>query len=262
MNERATRSGAMTSHLEQAVTQFLTPRSLPPTPRDDELRRRGEELSLRCGLGASAWGSGPTILLAHGWESRRTHWGAFVPSLIEAGYRVVAVDAPAHADSPGTEVSVFDYAQALSSVGAEIGPLAGVVGHSFGAAAGAIALHLGLNAERAVLISGPASLTGVIERWGRHHGLSDEELPTFVRLIAQRTEVSLDNLDLTRIAVKLKQPALIIHDRGDDDIPLTDAMAISAAWPGSTLVVTDRFGHRRILIAKDVVKHVVGFLRN
>ncbi|WP_010585748.1 alpha/beta fold hydrolase [Schlesneria paludicola] len=250
------------SHLQQAVTQFLTPRSLPPTPRDEELLRRGMGLNLSCGLAATAWGTGPTILLAHGWESRRTHWGAFVPSLIETGFRVIAVDAPAHADSPGTQVSVFDYAQALAGVGREIGPLSGVVGHSFGAAAAAFALHLGLDAERAVLISGPASLTAVIERWGRHHGMSEDEIPTFVRLVAERTEVPLKSLDLAHVAVDLKQPALIIHDRGDDDIPLEDALALVAAWPRATLVVTERFGHRRILIAKEVVKHVVHFLKD
>ena len=248
------------SHLNQAVTKFLSPRSIPATARDDELLARGVGLTLDCGLAATAWGCGPTVLLAHGWESRRTHWGAFVPSLTEAGFRVVAIDAPAHADSPGDQVTVFEYGQALVNVGREIGPLAGVVGHSFGAAAAALSLQLGLSAARAVLISGPASLSAVIERWGRHHRILEEELPMFVRLVSQRVEVPLERLDLTRVAADLMQPALIIHDRGDDDIPLEDAVAVAAAWPGARLLVTNRYGHRRILIAKEIVGAVVDFL--
>lgn len=247
-------------HLRQAVIRFLTPRSLAATLRDEELVRQGTTVELACGLAATSWGEGPTVLMAHGWESRRTHWGSFIPALTAAGFRVVAIDAPAHGDSPGDQVSVFDYAQSLIKVGSQLGPLAGVVGHSFGAAAAAIALHLGLNSACAVLISGPVSLSAVIERWGRHHQMDEAQIPMFVTMVAQQTGVPLEKLDLALIVKALKQPALIIHDRGDDDIPVSDAETIAGAWPGSRLLITDRYGHRRVLIAKEIVRAVVGFV--
>ena len=45
----------------------------------------------------------------------------------------MAVDAPAHGDSPGAKANVLQYAKMLIDVGRELGPLAGIVGHSFGA---------------------------------------------------------------------------------------------------------------------------------
>ncbi len=47
----------------------------------------------------------------------------------------------------------LQYGLGLVQVGQEIGPLAGIVAHSFGSGAAAIALHRGSQAERAVLIS-------------------------------------------------------------------------------------------------------------
>jgi pimeloyl-ACP methyl ester carboxylesterase len=247
--------------LHRAVDRFLTPRPSPAKPRDRELLQQGTALSLACGLAATAWGKGPTVLLAHGWESRGTHWGAFVPPLVEAGFRAVAVDAPAHGDSPGRRANVLQYGLSLVEVGREIGLLAGIVGHSFGAGATAIAVHRGVMAERVVLISGPASLVGVITRWGRHHRIDEALLPDFVELVAREVGVPVDSLDLTILAAQSKCPALVIHDRSDDDIPLEDGLAVAAAWPGAKSLITERYGHRRILIAKDVVEAVVAFLK-
>ena len=44
-----------------------------------------------------SWGSGPTVLLVHGWEGRGSQLSAFAPALVKAGFRVVAVDMPAMA---------------------------------------------------------------------------------------------------------------------------------------------------------------------
>ena len=55
-------------------------------------------------------------------------------------------------------------------------------------------------------------------------------------------------------------PALVVHDRDDPEIPLDNAEAISEAWPGSTLLVTEKLGPRRVLISRKVIQAVVEFL--
>jgi len=85
-----------------ALEGFFTPRRLPPAPRDEKLLAAGRTLTLADGdMVATAWGQGPRVLLAHGWESRRTHWMSFIEPLTQAGLEVIAVDAPAHGESPG-----------------------------------------------------------------------------------------------------------------------------------------------------------------
>jgi pimeloyl-ACP methyl ester carboxylesterase len=71
----------------------------------------------------------------------------------------------------------------------------------------------------------------------------------------------IDTLDIVQMAATLSQPALIVHDRGDDEIPIEDALTVASAWPGAKTLITRRYGHGRILIAKDVVREVVAFLK-
>lgn len=250
--------------LRHALARFMTPRRMPPTRRDEELLAEGTALSLRCQWAATAWGdqNAPTVLLAHGWNSRRSHWSAFVPGLTTSGFRVVAVDAPAHGDSPGDRAHVLGYGKALRAVGEELGPLAGIVGHSFGAGAAAIALYHGLDAGRAVLICGPASLVALIERWCRRHQIPEDEIPRFLSRLEHEVGETIETLDIPRLAPRLTQPVLVVHDRGDEDVPVEDGVAVATAWPGARLMITERYGHRRILLAREVVRAVRDFLVN
>jgi pimeloyl-ACP methyl ester carboxylesterase len=259
--DSTTEKSETSDHLNDAVDRFLTPEPSPPTARDEELQSRGIRLKLECGLAATSWGDGPTVLLAHGWNSRGTHWGAFINALVEDGFRAVAVDAPAHGDSPGRQAHVFQYGMGLAQMNEQIGPIRAIVGHSFGAGACVIAVHRGLNVERVALLSGPASLRAVVERWGRRKQLPEFEIPTFVQMVERAVGEPIDALDIVQMAARLTQPALIVHDRGDDEIPVEDGMAVASAWPGAKLLVTERYGHGRILIAKEVVREVLTFLK-
>ncbi len=246
--------------LESAVDAFLTPRRAALRSRDEALLNRGTKLGLNHGLAASSWGDGKTVLLVHGWNSRGTHWGAFIDALNEAGFRAVAVDAPGHGDSPGDRCHVLQYGKALVDVARQVGPLAGVVGHSFGAGATVIALERGLKAQRVVLLGGPASLISVVDRWGRDHRLSEMEIPVFRQLVERAVGEPIDGLDLAKIAPSLRQPALIVHDLDDEEIPVSDALSVAAAWPGARMLTTNGYGHRRLLVAADVIREVTAFL--
>jgi pimeloyl-ACP methyl ester carboxylesterase len=222
--------------LERAEAAFFTTSRSARTARDEALLLRGVTLKGESELAVTSWGEGPAVLLVHGWNSRGTHWGAHIDALNEAGFRAVAVDAPGHGESPGERCHVVQFGRVLVEVGRQIGPLAGVVAHSF------------------------ASLVAVVERWGRAHELSESEIPAFVERVARAVNEPIADLDLTRIASTLRLPALIVHDRDDDEVPVGDARVVAAAWPGARLLVTERFGHRRILIAREVVRAVVAFL--
>src|SRR4051812_20538480 len=109
------------------------------------------------------WGAAdaPAVLLAHGWGGHAAQMRAFVFPLLAAGYRVIAYDQPAHGVSEGKLTGLPDFAAVLAEVAWHYGGAYGFVGHSLGAAAGALALANGkARFEKAVLVSPPADLIG------------------------------------------------------------------------------------------------------
>ena len=85
-------------------------------------------------LHGQSWGSaGPTILLAHGWEGHIGQLAGFVQPLLRRGYRVVAFDAPGHDASRDADATLVANGQDIADIAHQLGPLHGIVAHSFGA---------------------------------------------------------------------------------------------------------------------------------
>jgi pimeloyl-ACP methyl ester carboxylesterase len=143
----------------------------PPRHRTSDAERRllaaGTPQRLRVGssdIATWTWGDGPPMILVHGWGSRGARLGSFVEPLVSAGYSVVTFDSPAHGDSSGKLSSLPQFIEALLAVGHSRGPIHGVVAHSMGGAAAALAMARGLEAERAVFLApaaNPATYTRV-----------------------------------------------------------------------------------------------------
>jgi pimeloyl-ACP methyl ester carboxylesterase len=244
-----------------AVRMFTSPRRHRPPEREREAERRGERMLVRTAHGdLSALrfgrGRGPRVLAIHGWEGRATQWGPLAELLEQAGFELVAIDAPAHGHSPGRRAHVAAFAEALLFADDQLGPFAAVVGHSMGAAAATIALNRGLRARRAVLIAGPARLDVIVRQFARHLGLSDDAKQAFERRLEGIVGHPAQELGSTELAGTLRHPALIIHSRDDRVVPFSNAEAIARAWPNGHLLAVDGVGHRRILRSESVLEAV------
>jgi pimeloyl-ACP methyl ester carboxylesterase len=243
-----------------ALQLFMTPRRLAPREWEAALLQRGTRLTFANGLVARSFGAGTRVLLLHGWEGRGMNLGMFIPPLTAAGYQVIALDGPAHGESPGEQTNPADFAQGLCGVGQELGPLAGMIAHSMGAASTALALRQGLVSARVVLIAGPSSLAGVLRRFAQAAQLPEPVAERFSALVAEHVGKPAEMLDIAHVSATLTTPALIIHDPADADVPFADAQAIAASWPDARLYVTEGLGHRRILRDRDVIAMATSFI--
>lgn len=216
----------------------------------------------RARVAAWRWGFGPTVLLVHGWEGRGSQLGAFVEPLVEAGLSVVAFDAPAHGDSPGSRLYLTDHADAVAAVAAAAGPLHATVAHSFGAAAVLLAHARGdLDVARNVMVSPNALIDQAVGSFVQLAGLDADERAAFLAQLAARTGYDLDALAIDRLAGPRDGRLLVIHDCDDPEIPLAHGTRLAAAWPHARLRTTTGLGHRRILRDDAVIVEVVSFLR-
>jgi pimeloyl-ACP methyl ester carboxylesterase len=206
------------------------------------------------------WGTGPSVLLVHGWGGRGAQLGAFVEPLVARGFSVVAFDAPGHGAADGGQVTLPEMAAAVKAVGEAVGPLAGVIAHSMGGPCTALAFADGLEAGAAVFVAPPADLVGPAALFTEILGFSPEVGEAMRRRLEQRVGRPLAAFDLTALAPSLRTPLLVVHDHGDAEVPWQHGRVVTRAWPNAELLLTDGLGHRRILKDPDVVAAAVAFV--
>ena len=213
-------------------------------------------------LAVYSWGQqGPGVLLIHGWSGRGTQMGAFAEPLVQAGYRVLAFDAPGHGQSSGRSTHIFEAIEAVQAMNRVYGPFYAVVAHSFGCMVLARALRDGLKTERVVCISPPAQLRFLIDSFCYSLQIPLAARRHFINRLRQGFGDDIDDQVSTEVSVRsLKIPALIVHDENDRDVPLQQGQMLAGAWPGAELVVTRGLGHRRILRDRDVLQKIVHYL--
>jgi pimeloyl-ACP methyl ester carboxylesterase len=214
-------------------------------------------------LAAWRWGFGPTVLLVHGWEGRGSQLGAFVAPLVEAGCTVVAFDAVGHGDSPDHRLYLTDFADCVAGVADAVGPLHGIVAHSFGAAAVLLAhARAGVEAPRNVLVSPNVLVADAVARFAQYLGLDDLDRGALERRIGAHTGIRVDALALEQLAAPRDAGLLVIHDRDDHEVPFRQGERLAATWPNAQLVATEGLGHRRVLRDPDVIARAVAFVRH
>jgi len=250
-----------------AFDLFSTPRS-PSTHqrRAPHALASATLLPVRFGahtLKAWEWGAGErAVMLIHGWESEATGLAGFIMPLVERGYRVIALDGPAHGDSPGKRLNVVDYVSALRSTITQHGPVYGVIAHSFGGAATLFALGepSGLGGvQRVVTIGAPARINDVLQRFTQSLGLTGRVLNAMGESARRRFGRSMADFDPAR-AQKTPTPLMVVHDRADVVVPFSDAEDITRIIPHAQPLFTEGLGHRSILKNREVISQVIGFI--
>jgi predicted alpha/beta hydrolase family esterase len=212
-------------------------------------------------VAAWRWGYGPAVMLVHGWEGRASQLGAFVEPLVAAGLSVVAFDAPAHGDSPGGRLYLPDHADAIADVAAQVGPLHGIVAHSFGAAAVLLAHgRHGIAAERNVMISPNAIIDDAVARFAHHVGLDDRDRHALQAHLEIASGVPLAALKLPALVGAREQALLVVHDRADREVPFVHGERLAQVWGGAALRETSGLGHRKILRDPGVIAQVAAFV--
>ena len=245
---------------------FLT----PPRPRDaaasalDLIDARNSYIEhKRRMISTWRWGSrdAPGVLLAHGWGGNAAQMRAFVFPLLQAGYRVIAYDQPAHGVSEGRLTGLPDFSDVMAEVAAYHGGVQAVIGHSLGAAAAAVSLSSGKTSfAKVVLVSPPSDLEGYSRRFARWYWIPETVRNAMQKAIEERYGVRWEDLEVPRVAPRMTAQALVIHDRDDRMMPWAHGASVARHWPGARLLSTEGLGHRRILADERVTQAAAQFI--
>ncbi len=247
---------------------FLRPPKSAMPLRERWWATEAEEMSVLYGGGHLAawrwgWGGRRRVLLVHGWGGRGLQLGAMAQPLVEAGFDVIAYDAPGHGLSSGSRSSLPAMADAVGTMVRSLGGVDGIIAHSFGASACTNALarpQTTPDVQRLVYLSPATDMVGLTEQFTDLVGFGPHIAPRLRRGIERRFRVPFEEWQSLGIARRMHHPLLVVHDREDREVSFAEGEALTQAWPGAELQATEGLGHRRILQQPSVVERVVSFL--
>ncbi|HYC35988.1 MAG TPA: alpha/beta hydrolase [Usitatibacter sp.] len=254
---------------ETASRLFTTPPRIPHTARELELLSTGAPFRVRGPHGEiAAWRFGargrPVVLLSHGWGGRGAQLRAFVPALLGAGYQPVLFDHPGHGHSDGRESTLVHFVGAIDAVVRALEEegerIAGIVGHSLGAAAAGAWLNQTRREIAAILVAPPTSLQRYSGYFARKLGIPERIRRAMQEGFERKLGQPWRDFELPHSVAAVRARALVVHDAGDREVAFASGLALARAWPGARLVRTEGLGHRAIVRDPAVVRDAIDFL--
>lgn len=218
----------------------------------------------KVGMKFCAWTfgkSGPVVMFVHGWSGRGSQFGYYAEALVQKGFRVVLFDGPAHfPEDSAKQTNIDEFSNAIIECQKEFGPLAAIVGHSFGGAATALAIQKGMQTEKAILMATPANLERVFESFIRRLHVGGSAKKNFVDRVVKIAGRNEKEMSIVHMAPQMKTPVLVVHDPKDNEVNFKSAQEIEQLWPGAKVLAPDRVGHYRILKDPGVIGKVVEYI--
>jgi len=253
-----------------ALRLFMTPPKVIIPRREKQIREaaklhfinvKNRQISVR------SWGEGSTILLAHGWGGRSTQLMAFIDPLVAAGYRVVGFEIPGHGDSTGKQSNMLDGATVLSQVAKQEGPIKAIIAHSFGTGTTLLAMDkYEVEAPKVVLISSFSGVAFILRIFGELFSLRQSTLDALqqvaLKKFAHEYHVKWDWEEISPLETikSFNSELLLIHDEKDHEVPIEEVLPLHNSQPNAKKLITSGFGHRKILINKDVIETTLAFV--
>lgn len=227
------------------------PRRLADDPGTDVFLRdaKKETLHLReMDIQTYHWkGSGPSVLLLHGWESSTARWHALFPILRENNYDIYAIDAPAHGKSSGSRFNIFMYCQILQAYFEHRGGTQDIwIGHSGGGMASIYytsRTEFTYRPKEMVCMAVPGELENFIDKFCSFVGANERVKYGIEQRFLRNLDARFADINFKEFVKKVVVPGLIIHDEEDDVAPIEGARVMHQNWAGSRLATTRGCGH-------------------
>lgn len=204
------------------------------------------------------WGTGPVILLVHGWAGRALQLDALIRALLENGYKVVAFDHKGHGESSSSFSSYPEIVRSTALVTAHYGTeLYGAVAHSIGAnSMFKVSENIGRKLKIAV-VAPVENFMGVLEAMRMKMGIYEGLFAQVIGKIEADSGLLLSELNQLDYEKINRHEVLLVHDKFDRINKVSASHEIHRNLQGSSLMQTEMLGHSRILSNKEVVERIV-----
>ena len=206
--------------------------------------------------------NGKKILIVHGFRSYAYKFEKYVQPLKKEGFEVVAFDAPAHGLSEGKRINAHIYKTALLAIEANYGPFYGIMGHSLGGLAGALAFETMSNlVQRKLVLIAPATETNrAIDHFFSLVPVTEKVKTAFMELVEEIAGKPVSYYSVSRVVKNLSAPVLWVHDKHDPICTFEDVEPLlSLDLPHVQFLITEHLGHSKVYKESSVCSKIVQF---
>lgn len=242
------------------LSQVFVVREGVPTPWEQSIPKPTESIELLDGSWAHVWGDGPPVLLAHGFEGRYSQFALVIEKALMSGFKLIGLEMPGHGRAKVLRADPLSFSNAIQAASSKFGPFHTMIGHSQGANA---VLHAAVNGVRSgniVLLAPLVSVESHLRRTCALVKLSSEGTDLFLRKVTELVGAPPSDFESRLLSSTLNVPTLIIHDRKDREVPITEAEELASQIPLARLQISDGLGHRRLLEDLNIANQIVNFL--
>jgi pimeloyl-ACP methyl ester carboxylesterase len=255
-----------------ALELFVRPPRRRTDAQDLPVVARATRRALRLGRGrlhAYEWSPAPAssaplpaVLLLHGWGSHAARFGSFVEPMLAAGWRVIAIDAPAHGESTGRRSDLGQFRGALGAALEELAPVQAIVAHSLGAAAAVWLLAEAPHRDvRSLVVVGmPRDVGYMMESFMLVLDLRADVRAQLRRQFVARFGTTPESFSAHALAARLLLPTMVVHDEDDDVAPLEHARLFATGLGDGRLSITRGLNHSGPLRDATTIANIVAFI--
>ena len=244
---------------------FFTPSAYKISPIEKDYLDSGRRFEISIHgkkVNCWKWGSGPSILLVHGWNGRGIQLHHFIEPLIQRGYSVITYDAPGHGESQGRTSSYFEFSDTIRTLlnSHDGNNIRGVIAHSLGGSAVVNGIEKENHPLEVVLIAPALRLKEVLYGFFDYVGVPRTIYEILIKEYEDQFGYNMQRDNPINLLRKIDSKILIVHDKNDPTIPYDDSREISERFPNIELRTTERLGHKKVLADSSVVNSALDYL--
>lgn len=208
------------------------------------------------------WGMGPRkVLFVHGWQSNSFRWKDYIEALSPEEFTVYSFDAPGHGNSSGLISNVPMFVRSIEALLQHIKGVDAIVGHSVGSFSTLYYMNSNptYQPNKIVSLASPGSVEDFVTLFLKTLKLSKRTVKNTRIYFKEYTGFEVAHFHINKMLTNIKPKGLIIHDQGDQDAPVQYSKYMNKNWENSTLILTEKLGHK-LRSKEHVLQPVIKFL--
>lgn len=212
---------------------------------------------------AYRWGSGPIIILIHGWEGRASQFAPIAQALANKGFCAIAYDGKAHGKSAGKGTTFLGFQQDIQALTEHLNqPVHAYVAHSAGGLSlMAARIKNNVTAKHYVTLAAPRAPYPFIDTLRRELGIGHKTKGHCENQVAKQFDRSWGELMNGAAFQDAQQGELLaIFDEQDELVDPTDADVVINKWPNAQTYTTQNLGHIKVLWDNRVIDRITSFV--